>query len=252
MAITVNSGGKKIIRALFFPANALMSRLGVAWKFALLGLMSLVAIAVVVYSLFASLNQAISFSQRELKGIALIGPISRTVQAMQQHRGLSSGFLGGNEAMREWRTGKEKETTVALRALEEKLPSSLATGEDFRRIRAGWERIRKEGLNWMAEENFAAHTRLIELIRLFEMVAADEYALTLDPEINTYYLIDTAINKLPHTLEYLAQIRGYGTGLLARKQATGQQKIEMTTMIAELGVALEDLNINRNSSAPTV
>jgi len=45
---------------------------------------------------------------------------------------------------------------------------------------------------------------------------ADEYALTLDPELSTYYLIDTIVNKLPHMIEHLAQLRAYGTGILAQ------------------------------------
>lgn len=62
--MTGTSGGGKLIRAFFAPALALTSHLNVARKFALLGLLSLVAIAVVLYSLFASLDPVINFSQR--------------------------------------------------------------------------------------------------------------------------------------------------------------------------------------------
>lgn len=62
--MTGTNGGGKLIRAFFVPVFAMMSHLNVAWKFALLGLLSLVAIAAVLYSLFASLNPVIDFSQR--------------------------------------------------------------------------------------------------------------------------------------------------------------------------------------------
>ena len=236
---------RRTVAALIFsPANALMDRLDVAWKFVLLGLMSLVAIAVVVYSLFASLNLVIGTAQRQLQGIALIDPISRVVQVMQQHRGISDGLLSGNEAMREWRIDKGRESVGLLRALEEKLPARLARNEAFRHIKADWEIIRKVGLNWTVAESFAAHTDLIGDLHDFQVVAADEYALTHAPEIGAFYLINSVIDKLPFALERLGQLRAYGTGILARKQVTEQQKVEINTLIAELDNAIESLQIN--------
>ena len=238
------SGSRKLLQAFFAPAVAMMGRLNVAGKFMLLGLMSLVAIAVVIYSLFASLDQVIGSSQRELQGLELIKPFPRAVQMLRQHRGLSAGLLGGDETIRDSRAGTESEAVEAFKAMEERLPPGLTSGEDWQHIRAGWELLRKEGLNWTAAENHAAHTRLIDRIQSFEEMIADEYALILDTELSTYYLIDTIVNNLPHALEHLGQLRAYGTGILASKQITAQQKIEINILIAELDHALGTLNTN--------
>ncbi|OGS97595.1 MAG: hypothetical protein A3H31_05155 [Gallionellales bacterium RIFCSPLOWO2_02_FULL_57_47] len=165
---------QELMRAFFAPAVAMMGRLNVAGKFMLLGLMSLVAIAVVIYSLFASLDQVIGSSQRELQGLELIKPFPRAVQALQQHRGLSAGLLGGDDTIRDSRAGAESEVVEAFKAMEERLPPGMTSGEGFRHIRAGWELLRKEGLNWTAAENHAAHTRLIDRIQSFEGMIADD------------------------------------------------------------------------------
>lgn len=233
---------------IFSPAIALMNRLGYTRKFALLGLMSLIAIAVVVHSLYTSLDQVIRTSQRELEGIALIKPFPQTIQLIQQHRGLSSVLLGGDKTISGRRAAKETEAAEALKQMEEKLPPSLASNKDLQRIENNWERIRKDGLNWTKDENFAAHTSLIDQIRLFEVVTADEYALTLDPEIGTYYLIDSAIQKLPNVLEHLGRIRAYGAGILVEQQATAQQKVQINTLIAELDNVIDDLKVNLEKS----
>ena len=235
MVMAVNS--KNLIQAFFSPAVTLMNRLDVARKLVLLGLMSLVAAAVVVYSLFASLDQVISFSQRELKGLELIKPFPRAVQALQQHRGLSVGLLGGDETMRDRRVGKEREAVEALDEIWGKPFPGMTSVESLQYIRIDWDRLSKEGLDWTAAENFAAHTRLINLIQSFEGVVTDEYALILDPELSTYYLIDTIVNKLPRAIEHLGQLRAHCTGILARKQVTAQQKIEINILIAELNDA---------------
>src|SRR3989338_3608132 len=244
MAMTNNNGIGKTIQPIFSPAIAVLNRMGYTRKFTLLWLTSLVAIAVVTYSLFASLDRVIQPSQRELQGIVLIEPVSRTVQRIQFHRGLSAALFGGNEMMKDRRAAQEGEAAEAFKAMEGKLPPSLVSGEDFRRIKAEWERLRKEGLSWTADENFAAHTRLIGQLQQFEGLIADDYALILDTELDTYYLIDTNVNKLPDVLEHLGQLRAYGTGILAGKQINERQKIKLNNLIAGLDSALNELSIN--------
>src|SRR5574340_247478 len=238
MVMAENSDGNKLMQAFFSPAVSLMNRLDITRKFVLLGLMSLVAIAVVVYSLFVSLDQEINFSQRELEGLELVKAFPRAVQALQEHRGLSAGVLGGNETMRDSRASTEKEAAEALDELLGKPFPGKTSSESLHHIRTDWERLRKEGLNWTVAENFAVHTRLINRIQSFEGMVADEYALTLDLELSTYYLIDTIVNKLPYALEHLSQLRAYGIGILSSKQATVQQKIELNILVAKLDDAL--------------
>src|SRR3989338_2886481 len=99
------------MRSFFSPAVALMNRLAYPKKFTLLGLMFLIAIAILAASLFARLNAVIRTSQRQLEAILLIQPVASTIQAIQQHRGFSSALLNGNEAMRDMRAVKEKKAT---------------------------------------------------------------------------------------------------------------------------------------------
>ncbi|MBY0575607.1 MAG: EAL domain-containing protein [Gallionellaceae bacterium] len=244
MAVTDNGGVGKIVQALFFPVIALLNRLGYTQKFTLLWLLSMVATTVVMYSLLASLDRVIQPSQRELECLALIKPISRVVQLIQLHRGMSAALLGGNEAMRDGRAAKESEIAGAFKAMEEALPPRLVPGESFQHIKENWARLRKEGLHWTAADNLAAHTGLIDQIQSFEVAIADDYGLTMDMETGTFYLIDTSINKLPHALEHLGQIRAYAAGILASKQASEQQKVKLHTLIAGLDNALRELNAN--------
>jgi len=232
------------MKRLFYPTIAVLNRMGYTGKFTLLWLVSLVAISVVVYGLFISLERVIQPSQRELQGLALVEPVSRTVQFIQLHRGLSTALLGGNETMRDRRAATEREAAEAFKAMEGVLPPGLASSEDLRSIKDNWERLRKEGLQWTVTENFAAHTRLVEQLQLFELSVADDYALTLDTELTTFYLIDTTVNRLPHALEHLGQLRAYGTGILARKQITESQKARINSLMGESGSTLNELRIN--------
>jgi methyl-accepting chemotaxis protein len=180
---------------LFAPAIALLNRVGYTKKFAIMGALALLAIAVLVLNLYQSLHRVIDSSQRELAGIEVIKPIARMVQHLQVHRGLSSGVLSGNEAMKEQRAAREKEVHSALKAVY------CQTGaRNSQRARPGKNRgrslglyIEKEGLDLIQRENVEAHNRLIDDLLAFQAAGQPiEYTLTNDPDIDSAYLIDTA------------------------------------------------------------
>ena len=88
------------MQALFAPAVALTNRLRYRSKFLVLGSAIAIVMGVLLYSVFSLLSRDIQTAQNELTGLQMIKPLNRMVQFMQQHRGLSSGVLNGNEAMK--------------------------------------------------------------------------------------------------------------------------------------------------------
>ncbi|MFA5372378.1 MAG: EAL domain-containing protein [Sideroxydans sp.] len=235
-------------RKIFFPAISLLNRLNYTRKFSLLWILSMFSIAVVVYGLFVMLDRVIQPAQKQLQGITLIEPISRTVQAIQLHRGFAAAVLSGRETLWEQRAAQEDEAVRIFTAMEEKLPASLTSAENFQRIKADWESLRKEQKNSEKYKNFAAHTRLIKQLHEFEIFVADEYLLTLDPELASYYLLETAIHKLPHALEHLGQIRAYVTIILSERHLSEEQKIQLHILMAELETTLAEFRDSLDKS----
>lgn len=238
------SEDSNVFAKLFYPAIALMNRLDVAKKFIVLGLMSLIAFSIVVSTLFVNLDQVVRTSQRELEGIGLIKIFSQSLQVTQLHRGLSSVLIGGDSEVKTSRAAMAEEVASKLMLAEKSLPPNLASSKHWSQIKEKWGELYRDGLKLTVQENFTAHTRLIEQIRIFEAITADEYSLTLDSEIDTYYLLDSVIKKLPNALEHLGRIRAYGAGILVEKQITEQQKITINTMIAQLGEEVGKLQNN--------
>ncbi|MDO8294234.1 MAG: hypothetical protein Q7T29_15440, partial [Gallionella sp.] len=69
------------MKRVFFPAITLLNRMGYTKKFTLLWLVSLAAIAVLMYSLLVNLDRIIEPSEQRLEGLTLIEPVTRTMQA---------------------------------------------------------------------------------------------------------------------------------------------------------------------------
>ncbi|MDP3638809.1 MAG: methyl-accepting chemotaxis protein, partial [Azonexus sp.] len=86
-----------------------MNRLRYTQKFLLLGVAMAVVMVVLLTTVYSNLSRDIETARHEIAGLQMLKPMNRMVQFMQQHRGLSSGVLNGNEAMKDKRIAKEKE-----------------------------------------------------------------------------------------------------------------------------------------------
>ena len=230
--------------ALFSPAVALMDKLRYPRKFLLLAFPLLVLVGALFYSLISALNQTIATAEHELQGLHIVRATNVMVQQMQQHRGMSAGVLGGNESMRSALGERAKAVDTAVAAVEALLPAELRDTAEWKTIRSDWEGLRGDGLRLPAGENFKLHTAMVGRALGFLVTIADTTEMTLDPRIDTYYLMDALVHKMPATLERLAVMRGRGTGILARRELSQQQRTEMAATLAELGNTMAVQNVN--------
>lgn len=88
------------MKVLFAPAILLLNRLRFPVKFALLGLIALLVVGALLFQLALSLRESIAYAEKELDASERLPRVLKVIQLLQQHRGLSSGVLSGNEAMR--------------------------------------------------------------------------------------------------------------------------------------------------------
>jgi methyl-accepting chemotaxis protein len=219
---------------MFAPAIALMNGLTFSRKFLIIGLLAMIAALIPLGLLIHKLNAGITAANNELTGIGFIQPVNKVVQHLQQHRGLSSGLLSGSQELAPKREAKQKDVEAALAAVDKTLPAGLRDGEAWKAINAAWREVADKGLSLAAPDNTAAHTRLIEQVLTFMVTLADAYDLTLDPVLDSYYLMEAAVLKQPVVLERLGRLRALGTGVLAQKGIDEKRKIAISIQVAEL------------------
>ncbi len=240
---------KKIRQKFFSPAIAVLNSMDYTKKFSLFWLVLLIAFAAMACSLFISLNMIIRPLQRELQGLTLMNHIVRAVQVVQKHRVVLPDLLGGNAPLNHKRTVNEKNISEAFNSIEKALPPGLALSANFETIKTIWERAQKNLPDWTEEENFAIHTELIEQLQLFELLVIDDFALIVDSDVATFYLIDTTANTLPMMLEHLSQIVASGINILANKNITELQKEKLISLNVGLDIVLKQFNSNVERTA---
>ncbi|MGZ8245073.1 methyl-accepting chemotaxis protein [Methylomagnum sp.] len=206
---------------------SLFSRLLLWQKFAILGVVAAMLVAVPFYYFFKAEQESINASVLERDGLAPVKELLALVQVLPRHRGSSTGLLNGNEAL----AGEEK-TTRDLADQHIAAFSAMAASiqdEDLRKlwldVQKSWPQISQAVVSRSvaAPKNFDAHTQLItQMLDALDRVV-DYYGLSLDPAAESYFLIQAILSDGPSLTEYLGQARGWGTGLLAKaaKQGTG-------------------------------
>jgi signal transduction histidine kinase len=217
------------------PKNERIGWLGIALAVVLLGLMA---------TLFIKLGTDIVLDQHERGGVRRLLPINQLVQAVQLHRGVSNALLAGNASLADKRSAIER--TVAERMAN----AAVALNDELRRnpswwdAQAHWQDIVADGQDWTSTENFNRHSAMIARLLDFMVDIADHDNLSVDREIDTYYLQDTLVIKLPELLERLGQLRGRGVTALTRKELPDSLRIDILTNIDSMGGALRAQGIN--------
>ncbi|MCK6396253.1 methyl-accepting chemotaxis protein [Zoogloea sp.] len=239
------------MKTLFLPAVAMLNRMRYPAKFSLLGVIALLVVGFLLTQLTLSLRSSITFTESELVSIQRVPRLLKVLELTQQHRGLSSGVLNGNEELRPRLQKKTDELVEAMKAADEVLQADVAPSASRRwtEVRSGWETLLGKGLQMAPRDNLVAHTGLIRKIVLALHDLGDDGNLTLDPSADTYYLIDNTLRRVPDVSERLGRLRAMGTGALAAKAVDDQRRFDLSSQLGELNMAVLDLNENFERAA---
>ncbi|HEU4843644.1 MAG TPA: methyl-accepting chemotaxis protein [Burkholderiaceae bacterium] len=215
--------------------NLILRRLLLWQKFLVLSLLCAVLVAIPLLLYVVESGKEVGVAQQEVQGIAPIRATMNAIRLAQQHRGLSAMVLGGDSSATERRRAKQQELATALTATDALFKGGdPALYERYAKLRdeigALTARVEQGALS--GQESFSAHSALIGRLMRFNEALVDHYNLSLDPQFETFYLIDSALVKSPALTEALGRLRAKGAGALAARTATPEQRITIAAMAA--------------------
>ena len=189
---------------LFLPAVKLMGRLRYAYKIVLVPALLLVPLALVTKGYVDIQGNQVSFSAKERDGLAYLAPLTdltaRTVTARRLavtgQDAAEAGVAAAVDRVEKVQTryGAELETAADWTAAR----SALSSAADARDPHAA----------------FAAYNKATAALQTLIVRVSDKSNLTLDPDLDTYYLMDALVFRLPLLLDTGGQ--AYDRVLLAR------------------------------------
>jgi methyl-accepting chemotaxis protein len=209
------------------------------WQtFMILSLIGLVLASIPTYLYTREAGKALDAYSAEQEGLPAVASVLKVIQLTQQHRGLSALLLGNVPNSEEKRTDKQREADAAYATVDAlvKRIADPAITEAWNGPRADWEALRAAvaGKTITVPESYGGHVRLIaKLLKVNELVG-DYFVLSLDPDKDSYQLIQAMYYQLPPLTEELGQVRAKGAGLLAKKEASPADRLAMSSIIARV------------------
>jgi methyl-accepting chemotaxis protein len=212
-----------------------VTRLLLWQKFAILGVLALMLVALPTYQFVTASLVQIDFAETERTGIPGSRSLIELIPLIQIHRTLSATALSGNDAVK-----------VQLESAGAKIEAAMKTvGRDVNALaddttRVAWDRLKQDwdGLakrvanrSLTVRDGDAEHRKLVaQVFRLMDLVA-DHTLITLDPDVDAYYLHRMSLYEMAQLGEALAWLREEGAGYLSASAAvrSGSRAAETIT-----------------------
>ena len=231
---------------LFKPVAGMMGKMRYPSKFALIFVVVFVPLVILSGMLISIEMEKVNSLKHEQQGMAYIAAIRPLLADMPQHRGMTNAYLNGDKSYRDRLVAKRRDVDAALAELgrvDARLRATIDTGGALAGIQQQWDRLKTESMNMAAADSFAAHTAMISNVLGLIAKVADSSEMTLDPELDSFYLSDAMVNRLPVLLESMGQARGIGAGAAAKGELSGQLRVRLSVLqylISEHNKALSE------------
>lgn len=201
--------------------------------FAALGGVLLLASAVVVV-----LRHRSWLRKRHVIGLRWCGLLLELVLRMQQHRGMASAMLAGDDSFRTALRHKREEIErlfLALQALPADIDRSVAdiASRELPELRKNWTGLCAQLDGLTPFTSMTRHTALIGTL-LFDLRNIGEVCLSgriARHDAGLEMVVPVFVDRLPALSEALGQIRALGSGVAAAGGASAEDRVRLSYLI---------------------
>jgi PAS domain S-box-containing protein len=198
--------------------------------------------AMVVYQLIAEINQRVEFAQAELHGNAYLRPLNQLLLDVPESQLLAHRFFRqavSVETLQQQQL-KIEQDMAALATIDRQLGDRLSTREQWQTLEQSWSRLKQKFFNQLSPQQVVdqstelslnkhllvqqLHQRMLRHIRDLISQVGDQSNLILDPDLDSYYLMDGVLLKLPEARELLTQLRFMGEEVITRGALLPEEK----------------------------
>jgi methyl-accepting chemotaxis protein len=230
--------------------SAVQKRFSIAKKTALVCATFTLPIAVLLFLVVANINEFIHFAQWEEYGNTYQRPLESLLENVQEHQ-IARQSAGEDRQARLQATGTEIERTLenlqqvdarvgtALQFTTEGLGKRSRTDCRVEDVRKQWKDVASTLSQTTTDGTVPQdvqdrYSKLVTTIRTMITHAGDTSNLILDPDLDSYYLMDVTLLALPQTQDRLAQIVKFGREVLSRGELTNEERTKLAVQAALL------------------
>lgn len=231
--------------------------------YVIVALFAVPLIATTLYFIITGKNKDITFATKEKDGNAYQRPLEALLDHVSQHQLLAERVVNGaktaSDALAQAKAQVDRDFE-ALRQVDRLLGARLEFTEqavaerkkgDFRpvTVEKKWKDLSAQVLRISPADANARHVELITDLNTMIGYVGDKSNLILDPDLDTYYLMDVTLVDLPIHQTRLAEILVFGTDVLGRTAVTPQERRQLDVYAAMLKLVDRDNVKNHSDTA---
>src|SRR5215471_2015145 len=183
----------------FTPAIALMNNLKYPQKFLLIGLLMVLPLALVMLDYVQQVSISVDFAAKEQLGLQYNQPLTHFLQLAQKHSALAILTSGGNVTFKPEYDANEAAIAASIKdvdSVDQRLGKTLGVSAQWATVKKDWQDMQRmmSSMGAMsAQDTIDSHAKIDNEILALITAVGNNSNLILDPDIDTYYIMDTII-----------------------------------------------------------
>jgi methyl-accepting chemotaxis protein len=226
----------------------LLNNIRISRKLAIITLAFVAPLGFTFYYMVDNKNEAIDFATQELAGDEYQRPLEELLDHVGRHALAAQRVAGGDAAFAAQTTTAQAQIERAFDSLEA-VDAKLGTRLEFTTeglgkrqrghlkvatVRRKWQDLKGRPASTNAADSLKAHNSLIGDIKDMITHCGDTSKLILDPDLDSYYLMDVTLLALPQMQKRLVDILAGAEPILRKKEASADERIQFATQAALL------------------
>ena len=236
-----------------------MRNLKIWHKLALLGMVLLIPFWVVTYKL-AQTNtvETIQPAREEISGLTYFNDLHAILDDMRLHRDSAAGFLNGDSSFASDLAESASGIAAHVGKVDADDQAFAALMNDPRKPVAWdtktWEQAKAQCLDVVARtshlsaaDSYQQHNAAIDLLLALSRNVGDTSTLILDPDLDSYYLMDSLTVESPQLGEQLTRLRAIGIAAASKKHFSPDERLDALAALAKSRYLLDanELALNK-------
>ena len=214
----------------------MMDNLRYGVKFSIIGVLVVLYASFMMYQVVSNKNKDIAVARMEQRGIETLPSMKALLINTQKLRGMTAGYKGGDESFL-----PKVKTQASI--VKEKLANAKKTLQkaEIKNIMPIFSEMEQSLTNQISSalsqskaQGFKKYTQIINREMNLMVKIGDMSNLTLDPYLDTFYLMDVIVNKLPHIAEATGKARGLGSSIVAKQNINETEKLKLKIFLATI------------------
>src|SRR5579859_3499779 len=226
------------MRQLFHPAIRLMNRLPYPQKFALISLLFALPLGLVLWLFFGEITSQVAFARKELAGTTYLRPL-RHLFADALTGLLPAGADAGAPAGLLPHAATIDADFAALDPVDQQVGGLLGTTATLTTLQASWRDLQRPDLAAAVRQD--REIQFVADIRGLLAQVGDSSNLVLDSALDSSYVTDAVLLKLPTGENLLAQVAALGGQGVARQSLSVEERAQLNVLAGLLRANSTDL-----------